>query len=58
MLAKNGDIATSIRAKLLTCIPGVRPEMMPRKKPKKMEMRRSVREISIIVLATTELLTK
>jgi len=35
-----------MRAKLLTWMPGVRPEMMPRRKPRKTERMRGVRESS------------
>lgn len=55
MLWKYGDSATRSRAKLLTWMPGVSPEMMPRKKPKKMEMRRRVRESSCMAWACTQL---
>ena len=47
MLWKKGDNATRSRAKLLTWMPGVMPEMMPRRKPRKMESIRKVREMSI-----------
>lgn len=47
MLWKNGESATRRRAKLLTWMPGVMPEMMPRRKPEKMEMTRRVREMSM-----------
>ncbi len=36
-----------ISAKLLTWMPGISPEMMPRMKPKKMEIRRRDMEMSM-----------
>ncbi len=53
-MRKTGERATRIRAKLLTCTPGARPEIMPRRKPRKMDIISRVMESSMAGLKTPD----
>ena len=47
MFERRGEAATRISAKLFTCMPGVRPEMMPNRKPNIIETMSRTSEISM-----------
>jgi Zn-finger domain-containing protein len=47
MLKRSGEVATRIRVKLFTWMPGVRPEIMPSRKPNSIETMSRTSEISI-----------
>jgi len=47
MVERKGETATRMRAKLLTWMPGVRPEMMPSRNPNIIDIIRIVREMSM-----------